>query len=64
MMIHRDHAKQMVVSLGNRLARPMAINIANYEVFEVSTERSLVNCHDLHANCRGDDLRATFSANL
>jgi len=54
----------MVVSLGNRLAGPMAINIANYEVFEVSTERSLVNCHDLHANCRGDDLRATFSENL
>ena len=64
MMIHRDHAKQMIVSLRNRLARPMAINIANYEIFEASTEWSLMYRHDLHANCHDGDLRANLFATL
>jgi hypothetical protein len=64
MMIHRDHAKQMIISLRNRLAGPMAINVANYEIFKVSTEWSLVYCHDLHANCQSDARRVTLFAIL
>jgi len=32
-MIHRDHAKQMIVSFSNRFAWPMAVNIADNKVF-------------------------------
>jgi hypothetical protein len=32
-MIHRDHAKQMIVGLGDGLAWPVAIYVANYKVF-------------------------------
>jgi hypothetical protein len=33
MMIHRDHAKQMIVCFGDRLARPVSIYIADNEIF-------------------------------
>ncbi|MFZ9647929.1 MAG: hypothetical protein ACO3AZ_05965, partial [Ilumatobacteraceae bacterium] len=43
---------------------PMAINVANHEIFKVSTEWSLVYCHDLHANCQSDARRVTLFAIL
>jgi len=33
MMIHRDHAKQMIVCFGDGLAWPMPIHISNNEIF-------------------------------
>jgi hypothetical protein len=33
MMVHRDHAEQVIISLGNGLARPMAIHIADLKIF-------------------------------
>ena len=63
-MIHRDHAKQMIIGLRNRFTGPMAKNIAYYEIFEISAEWSLVCRHDLHANCRGDGLHVTLRATL
>jgi hypothetical protein len=32
-VIHRDHAKQMIVVFGNGFAGPMTINIADDEIF-------------------------------
>jgi hypothetical protein len=47
MMVHGDHAKQMIVGFGDGLTRPMAVNIADNKILEASPERSLVNGHGL-----------------
>jgi len=44
-MIHRDHAKQMIVGLGDGLAWPVAIYVANYKIFEGSAKGAFVNGH-------------------
>ena len=50
-MVHRDHAEQVVVGLGDGLAGPVPIDVADLELLEVATEGSLVGPHDifLHA---------------
>src|SRR5258708_25579931 len=45
MVVHRDHAEEMVVFLGDGLAGPVLVDVANLEVFEVTTERTLVHGH-------------------
>jgi hypothetical protein len=45
-MIHRDHAKQMIIGFGDGLAGPVAVDIADDEVLKTSSERSLVNSHE------------------
>ena len=45
MVVHRDHAEQVVVGLGDGLARPVLVDVADLEVLEVATEGTLVNGH-------------------
>ena len=45
MVVHRDHAEQVVIGLGDGLAGPVLVDVADLEVLEVATERTLVNCH-------------------
>ena len=45
MVVHGDHAEQVVVGLGDRLARPVAVDVAGDEVLEVAAERALVGGH-------------------
>ena len=44
-MIHGDHAKQVVISFGYRLTRPMPINIADFKIFEVATKWTVLGSH-------------------
>ena len=44
-VVHRDHAEQVVVVLGDRLARPVLVDVADLEVLEVAAERSVVRRH-------------------
>ena len=44
-VVHRDHAEQVVVGLGDRLARPVAVDVTDREVLQVAAERALVNGH-------------------
>ena len=37
-MIHREKRKKIVITLGDRLPRPMQIDIANIELFKESSE--------------------------
>src|SRR5262249_13993630 len=37
-MVHRDEAEQMIVALGHRLAGPVPIHGADFELFVVTTE--------------------------
>ena len=39
MVVHRDHAEEVVVGLGDGLARPVLVDVARLEVLEVPTER-------------------------
>jgi hypothetical protein len=41
MMVHRDHAKEMVIGFGDRLARPVLVDVADFELLEIPSERSL-----------------------
>src|SRR4029079_17390898 len=45
MVVHRDHAEQVVVVFGDRLPGPVLVDVAGLEVLEVATERALVNSH-------------------
>ena len=45
MVVHRDHAEQVVVVLGDRLAGPVLVDVAGLEVLEVTTEGALVHGH-------------------
>ena len=49
MVVHGDHAEQVVVVLGDGLARPVLVDVAGLEVFEVATEGTLVNGHETEA---------------
>ena len=44
-VVHRDHAEQVVVVLGDGLARPVAVDVADLEVLEVTAERAVDRCH-------------------
>ena len=44
-VVHRDHAEEMIVVLGDRLAGPVLVDVADLEVLEVATEGSLVRGH-------------------
>ena len=44
-VVHRDQAEEMVVVLGDRLARPVLVDVAGLEVLEVATEGSFVHRH-------------------
>ena len=46
MVVHRDQAEEVVVGLGDRLARPVLVDVAGLEVLEVPPERPLVGRHD------------------
>jgi hypothetical protein len=52
-VVHGDHAEEMVVGLGDRLARPVAVDVAHLEVLEVPAERALVHGHPLPPPYRG-----------
>ena len=45
MVVHRDHAEEMVVGLGDGLAGPVLVDVADLEVLEVTTEGTLVHSH-------------------
>ena len=44
-MVHGDHAEQMVIGFGDCLAGPMPINVADFEVFEMATKWAVVGSH-------------------
>ena len=44
-VVHRDHAEQVVVVLGDRLARPVPVHVADDEVLEVPAEGAFVRGH-------------------
>ena len=44
-MVHRDHAEEMVVVLGDRLAGPVPVDVARDEVLEVTPEGPVVDGH-------------------
>ena len=37
-VVHRDHAEQMIVVLGDRLAGPVLVDVADLEILEVAAE--------------------------
>ena len=41
-VVHRDHAEEVVVVLGDRLAGPVPVDVADLEVLEVPPERAVV----------------------
>ena len=44
-VVHRDHAEQVVVVLGDRLARPVPVHVADDEVLQVPPEGPVVRRH-------------------
>src|SRR5581483_8212293 len=44
-MVHRDHAEQVVVVLGDGLAGPVPVDVSGLEVLEVPAEGTFVNGH-------------------
>ena len=45
MVVHRDHAEQMIVVLGDGLPRPVLVDVADDEVLEVTAEGALMCGH-------------------
>ena len=45
MVVHRDHAEQVVISLGDRLARPVLVDVADLEILQVAAEWSIMDGH-------------------
>ena len=44
-VVHGDHAEQVVVVLGDRLAGPVPVDVADVEVLEVAAEGPFVDGH-------------------
>jgi hypothetical protein len=44
-VVHGDHAEEVVVRLGDGLARPVPVDVADLEILEVATEGTLVDSH-------------------
>ena len=51
-VVHRDHAEQVVVGLGDCLAGPVLVDVANDKIFEVSSKGPFVCGHDVKSRCR------------
>src|SRR5580698_3018395 len=49
MMVHGDHAEEMVVRLCDGLARPVAVDVSDAEVLEAPAEGPFVDGHAGHA---------------
>jgi hypothetical protein len=47
MVIHGDHAEEVIVRFGYRLAGPVLVDIADLELLEVTTEGPFESVHDL-----------------
>src|ERR1035438_7460187 len=62
MMIHRDHAKEVVVGLGDRLAGPVFVHVADLELLEVTTEGTFERTHG--SNLSHATTMATYSSTL
>ena len=45
MVVHGDHAEEVVVGLGDGLARPVPVDVARLEVLEVAAEGTVVGGH-------------------
>ena len=45
MMVHRDHAEEVVVGLSDGLAGPVPIDVAWHEVLEIAAEGAVVRGH-------------------
>ena len=50
-MVHCDHAKQVIVGFGDGLARPVLVDVANDEIFEVSPKGPFVCGHAVKSRC-------------
>jgi hypothetical protein len=46
-MIHRHHAKEVVVEFGDRLSGPVFKDVTRIEIFEISAKWAIVCCHDV-----------------
>ena len=46
-MVHRDHAEEVIVRFGDRLAGPVPVDVADREVLERAAERPIVHGHPL-----------------
>ena len=44
-VVHRDHAEEVVVGLGDRLARPVPVDVPDLEILQISAERPIMNRH-------------------
>lgn len=44
-VVHGDHAEQMVVSFGDCLSRPVSVDVADFEVFEMAAKWAVVGSH-------------------
>ena len=44
-MIHRDHAKEVIISFRDRLSRPVSVHVTDDEFLEASTKGAFVNGH-------------------
>ena len=54
-VVHRDHAEQVIVVLGDRLAGPVTVDVTGLEVLEVAAEGAVVDGHRfLRSGGRGD----------
>jgi hypothetical protein len=51
MMVHGDHAEQMVVVFGDGLPRPVPVHVTDDEVLEVATEGAFVSGHEPSTYC-------------
>jgi hypothetical protein len=49
MVVHGDQAEEVVVGLGDRLARPVAVDVADFELLEVTAVGPLVHSHGQRA---------------
>src|SRR6478672_10978819 len=63
MVVHRDHAEQVVVGLGDGLAGPVLVDVAHLEVLEVAAEPRLagVELAAAHSGYLASMPRATIS---
>jgi hypothetical protein len=55
-VIHRNHAEQVIICFGDCLAGPMFVDITYFEVFETAPEGSVKSTHSQSApllNARG-----------
>src|SRR4051794_27553935 len=44
-MVHRHHAEEMVVELGDGLTGPVLVDVTRLEFLEIAAERALVDGH-------------------